>query len=131
MTRHRWFWAAGLPVALLAACGGSGGSSSSASAKASASVAAVAVATVAPANTPTPAPTATPAGVAYTVKSGDTLGKIAAANNSTVEAIVKANNLSDPDKLQVGQQLTIPAVAASASASAGGLPAAASKPPPP
>ena len=130
MKRHRWLCAAVLPAALLAACGGSGGRSASASAKASAGIASVAVATVAPA-TPTPAPTATPAGVAYTVKSGDTLSKIAAANGSTVDAIVKANNLSDPDKLQVGQQLTIPGAAASASASAGGLPAAASKPPPP
>lgn len=113
---------------MLAACGTGG--SSPASSKPTASAASVAVPTAAP--SPTPASTPTPEGEVYTVKSGDTLSRIATQNNSSVEAIVRANNLTDPDKLQVGQKLTIPGGAApSASASTGGLPAAASKPPPP
>jgi LysM repeat protein len=127
--------AAVLLPAMLAACGGSGGgASASAAAKPSASVASVAVATVAPA--PTPAATPTVDAVVYTVKPGDTLSSIATQNKTSIDALSKANNLTDPDKLQVGQKLTIPASAASpagpsASGSAAGLPPAASKPPPP
>ncbi|MGX4687335.1 LysM peptidoglycan-binding domain-containing protein [Vagococcus sp. JNUCC 83] len=43
----------------------------------------------------------------YTVKSGDTLYKIAMANKTTVQAVKKANNLSS-DFIYVGQQLTLP-----------------------
>ncbi len=47
----------------------------------------------------------------YTVKAGDNLGKIAqhfygAASQSA--KIVEANKISDPDKIRVGQELTIP-----------------------
>jgi LysM repeat protein len=47
---------------------------------------------------------------AYTVKSGDTLMKIAKAHGTTVKAIESANNLTTT-KIKVGQKLKIPAKA--------------------
>jgi LysM repeat protein len=47
-------------------------------------------------------------GVTYTVKSGDTLGKIAKHHGTTVKAIENANGLSTT-KIKVGQKLKIPA----------------------
>ncbi len=44
----------------------------------------------------------------YTVSSGDTLSKIAAAHGTTVAAIAAANGLKDINKIGVGQQLIIP-----------------------
>lgn len=75
--------------------------------------------TVAVAPTPTtPPPAAAPpsptnpagtvSGKRYVVQPGDTLVKIAEQFGVTVDAIVKANNLSNPDLLQVGQELIIP-----------------------
>ncbi len=63
-----------------------------------------------PLPTATPIPPNLPRGtiVIYTVKAGDTLGGIAAKFNSTEEAIIKENNLEDPNALFVGQQLRIP-----------------------
>lgn len=62
--------------------------------------------------TPPPAPTDTPAGPegsqTYIVRSGDVLVNIAARFGVTVNAIVQANNLSNPNALQVGQTLIIP-----------------------
>ena len=91
--------------------------------------------------TATPAPTATPEGVVYTVKDGDTISAIATQNHSTVDLIVKANNLTDADKIQVGQKLIVPpngsAPASPAPAASAGPssvspnPSAAPKPPPP
>ena len=54
-----------------------------------------------------------PAAVTYTVQSGDTLSKIAKAHLGDANAYMKifeANKglLSDPDKIQPGQALTIP-----------------------
>jgi murein DD-endopeptidase MepM/ murein hydrolase activator NlpD len=45
----------------------------------------------------------------YIVQRGDILSAIAERYNVSVEAIVEANNLTNPDALEVGQQLTIPA----------------------
>ena len=45
--------------------------------------------------------------VAYTVKSGDTLSRIAVDYNTTVSAIKKTNNLTS-DNLKIGQKLQIP-----------------------
>ena len=44
----------------------------------------------------------------YTVQPGDTLGRIAATYGTTVDAIVQANGLADPNLISVGQQLIIP-----------------------
>ena len=45
--------------------------------------------------------------VAYTVKSGDTLSKLAVDYNTTISAIKKANSLTS-DNLRIGQKLQIP-----------------------
>jgi hypothetical protein len=44
----------------------------------------------------------------YVVKSGDSLWLIARKFNTTVEALIALNNISDPSSLQVGQELLIP-----------------------
>jgi LysM repeat protein len=46
--------------------------------------------------------------VPYVVQSGDSLAGIASKFNSTVDDIVKLNNLADANSIQVGQQLKIP-----------------------
>jgi LysM repeat protein len=68
-------------------------------------------------NTPMPSPTSS--GITYTVKEGDTLGAIAATYGTTVEAIVKANNLADPNVLSIGQVLIIPSPEAGPTSAAG------------
>ena len=52
-------------------------------------------------------------GETYTVKSGDTLTKIAKAHGTTVKAIKAASNLTT-DHIKVGQKLKIPAKAEAA-----------------
>ncbi|MBE7533647.1 MAG: LysM peptidoglycan-binding domain-containing protein [Ardenticatenaceae bacterium] len=52
-------------------------------------------------------PTAVPAQI-YVVQLGDTLHSIARQFNTTVEAIVAANNIQNPDAVLVGTTLTIP-----------------------
>ena len=44
----------------------------------------------------------------YTIKAGDTLTAIAVKFGVTVPSIASANNLADPNKISVGQVLTIP-----------------------
>lgn len=44
----------------------------------------------------------------YKVESGDTLSAIAKQFDTTVEAIVDANDISNPDVLDVGDKLVIP-----------------------
>ena len=46
--------------------------------------------------------------VTHTVESGEVLSSIARKYNVTVEAIVQANQLANPDDLDVGQVLIIP-----------------------
>jgi putative chitinase len=53
------------------------------------------------------------------VQSGETLGLIAAQYGTTVDAIVRANGLSDPNYIYVGQQLTIPGAGGTTTASTG------------
>ncbi|MER5213710.1 LysM peptidoglycan-binding domain-containing protein [Streptomyces sp. NPDC002838] len=56
-----------------------------------------------------PRPGGKPAdGGTHTVKAGDTLTAIAKRYSTTVGAIASANGLKDPDRISVGQQLTIP-----------------------
>jgi hypothetical protein len=68
-----------------------------------------------PAAPPTSAPTAVPATATpsasfriYVVRSGDTLGEIASRYDTTVSAIARLNNISDPGRLKIGQVLRIP-----------------------
>ncbi len=60
--------------------------------------------------TSTPVPANLPRGqlVPYIVQPNDTLAGIASLFNSTVDAIVTANNLTNANAIQVGQQLKIP-----------------------
>ncbi|MFW5981642.1 MAG: SPOCS domain-containing protein [Halanaerobiaceae bacterium] len=46
--------------------------------------------------------------VEYTIKSGDTLYKIARENSITIERIIALNPGIEPDRLQVGQRIWIP-----------------------
>lgn len=45
---------------------------------------------------------------AYSVQKGDTLSKLAKANKTTVENLMKMNNLTNRDKIYIGQKLTLP-----------------------
>ncbi len=85
--------------------------------------------TVAPTSTPTPTPTqiltSTPTAetptatitpepaVRHTVAAGEVLSAIAAQYGVTVDAIMEANELADPNRLEVGQVLIIPVPATS------------------
>ena len=46
----------------------------------------------------------------YVVQSGDTLNKIAAAFSVTLSEILSANNIADPNQIEVGQHIAIPAI---------------------
>jgi len=52
----------------------------------------------------------------YTIKPGDTLSGIAQEFGITVEELVKLNNITDPNQIQAGQVLTVPAKGAPTSA---------------
>nr|WP_315847419.1 peptidoglycan DD-metalloendopeptidase family protein [uncultured Achromobacter sp.] len=74
-----------------------------------------------------PAAAAQPGG-SYVVKPGDTLYKIARANNVDIESVKRWNNLSDPNQISVGQVLKM------SGGSGGGAqpaPIARTHPPPP
>jgi LysM repeat protein len=45
--------------------------------------------------------------IKYTVKKGDTLSSIAKKYKTTVAKLVKANGIKEPNKIYVGQVLTI------------------------
>lgn len=47
----------------------------------------------------------------YTVRAGDTLGRIAADNGTTVAALAALNGLADPDRIAVGRVLRLPVAA--------------------
>lgn len=56
-----------------------------------------------------PVSTELPPGVTiHTVVSGDTLGAIARRYGVSIQALIDANNLTNPDRLSIGQQLIIP-----------------------
>lgn len=58
----------------------------------------------------------------YRVERGDTLSKIARSNRQSVQSIVRWNNLTNPDSLEVGQVLRItPPGGASGGASGGAI----------
>lgn len=56
---------------------------------------------------PAPAPETAPQ-LTYVVESGDSLLAIAYLYNTTVDALMAANGLDDPDRLRIGQVLVIP-----------------------
>lgn len=70
------------------------------------------VPTAVPTQVPKPSPTVPQTsgatGTTYAVQAGDTLSKIAADFGVTVDSIVKANKIADPNLLKVGQELVIP-----------------------
>lgn len=49
-----------------------------------------------------------PAGSVYYVKAGDTLSGIAIIKHTTVQSLIKTNNLANPNSLHIGQTLVIP-----------------------
>ena len=49
-----------------------------------------------------------PAARTYTVKRGDTLSLVAVRYNTTVAALATANNIANPNAIQIGQVLVIP-----------------------
>ena len=51
---------------------------------------------------------ATPAGQTYTVQSGDNLSKIAQRFGVSLNALMDANNIRDPNVIRLGQVLTVP-----------------------
>jgi LysM repeat protein len=56
-------------------------------------------------------PTAKPtsdAPATYTVKSGDTLSGIASVYGTTWQELAELNNIDDPRRLRVGQELQLP-----------------------
>ena len=60
---------------------------------------------------PTSAPAPSPTPITHVVQAGETLSEIARLYGTTVEAIVQANNLDNPDSLREGQVLIIPSSA--------------------
>ena len=63
--------------------------------------------------TPVPFPTATPvptlsSGGNYVVQAGDTVNSIASANGITADELMKANGITDPSTLTIGQTLNVP-----------------------
>lgn len=73
----------------------------------------------APAAKPAPATPKPPAntGTVYTVRAGDTLDRIARNHGTTIAAIQSANGISNPNRISVGQKLTIGGASSSNSSS--------------
>lgn len=98
-------------AALAAACSGGDGAVEVASETASAAPAQM---SEAPSQPPEPSEAPDDGGGSgadqrtYVVESGDTLSDIARQFDTTVQAIVRANDIADPDVIDVGQELTIP-----------------------
>jgi len=74
-----------------------------------------------------PSPSPTQAAQMYTVAVGDTLWDIAVRFDTTVEELVRLNNLPDAESLAIGQQLLVSGPAAPATTSPS--PAATGTPP--
>ena len=62
---------------------------------------------------PMPMPAPTPVHQVYVVKKGDSVYKIAKRYGTTMEAIILANNLSNPNLIYPGQILLIPTAVSS------------------
>jgi nucleoid-associated protein YgaU len=104
-TRQPLLAAATLALAfMLTACGGGGGDPEPTLTPVLPTQAPTLEAAPLPTSTPEPAQTQE-----YTVEAGDSLTAIAEQFGVTVEALAAANNITNPDQIQVGQTLTIPA----------------------
>jgi beta-lactamase class A/LysM repeat protein len=68
---------------------------------------------------PKPAGTSTE----YVVQAGDNMSAIAKSLGVSLRALLEANGLDDPDRLKIGQKLTVPAGATSPAASTAAAPA--------
>ena len=55
-----------------------------------------------------PALAAPASSAGYTVKSGDTFAKIARSRGISLSALLKANKISNPDRIQLGQRIVVP-----------------------
>ena len=62
----------------------------------------------APVATPEPPASDSSSGSAYVVQPGDTLLRIAVRHGVTLQAVIAANNLANPNVIFVGQRITIP-----------------------
>lgn len=87
-------------LVLVAACGGGDATSTTTTS--------TTATTSVDATTTTVGTTTTAASATYTVQPGDTLFDIARRFGSTVDALVEANDISDPDLITPGQVLEIP-----------------------
>jgi LysM repeat protein len=72
--------------------------------------------TVAPTSVPAPAPAPTPR--TYSVQPGETLSEIGERFGVPYQQIASASGISDPNRLQIGQQLTIPGAGTTTQAAA-------------
>ena len=61
-----------------------------------------------------PGQTATPAATTHVVSSGETLAAIAATYGTTVDSLVSANALTNPNLIRIGQQILVSTVAPAA-----------------
>lgn len=59
-------------------------------------------------DTTTPATTTTTGPQRYTIEPGDTLVEIADRFDTSVDALVEENGITDPDRIQPGDELVIP-----------------------
>lgn len=57
---------------------------------------------------PEPEVTSQPETLTYTVRAGDSLSQIAQRFNVSIEAVMEANGITDPDSIREGQELVIP-----------------------
>ena len=65
---------------------------------------------VLPSTSTEPTPPPEPTAEVYIIKSGDTLSKIATSFDLTLDELLAANpQITDPDKIAIGDEITIPA----------------------
>ena len=73
--------------------------------------------TASPSRSIAPTPTPAPTPIIYVIKGGDTLSKIAVDHGLTLDALMAANpEITDPNRITVGQQIIIPVPEPSAAA---------------